>query len=376
MGQRPRLVRHAPSSPVSVTEFNCSSIDQVDRQSLGVTYWFDAEPTGSPYPVTVHLSGHLKDTTPQGEGRTSFRVTSTVDEVLPGTGQICVTTRIPNLAAGEWEVSAKPVKRAPEGAPPTWVEVAGARLKRGSASGKTAFPPFVRNIAPGVRLGAWPALVTTGFLLALLIQIGLARHLDLPALRLFLLTVTACGLGLIGAKGYYVITHLRQERGTLVTGMSVQGFVITMLSTLIIGASLLDLPLGAVLDTSAPALLFGMAVGRLGCLLGGCCVGRPTTSRWGIWSSDRRLGIKRIPVQLLESALSALLAASALLVVLQLGTAGRGLVLIAALASYILGRQLLFPLRNLPRATKHGRAITFAVAVLVFAGSALSLILM
>lgn len=373
--RRPRLLRHAPRSPVAVTELNCASLDQVDDQSLGVTYWFDAEPSGAPYTVTVHLVGQLKDSASSSEGRQNFQVTSTVPDVLPGSGRVCVTTRIPDLAAGEWEVSARPVERAPEGAPTSWIEIVGSGLARGTASGKTAFSPFVRHIAPGVSLGAWPGLVTTGFLFALLVQTLLVRHLDLPVLRLFLLTVLACGLGLIAAKGYYLITHPRQRGGSLTTGMSVQGFVIMMITTLLAGTALLDLPLGVVLDTAAPALLFGMAVGRLGCLLGGCCVGRPTTSRWGIWSSDRRVGIRRIPVQLLESALSATLGALALIAVLKLGADGGGLVLVATLAAYTLGRQVLFPLRSIPRATKYGPLITFAVAGLVLTVSVLLLFL-
>ncbi|MGB3829397.1 MAG: prolipoprotein diacylglyceryl transferase family protein [Ornithinimicrobium sp.] len=302
-------------------------------------------------------------------------MTSTVDDVLPGSGRISVTTRIPNLATGQWHVSARPVVRAPEGAATSWVEIVGTRLERGTASGTTAYSPFVRNIAPGVRLGAWPGLVTTGFLFALLVQTLLARHLEVPALRLFLLTVLACGLGMVAAKGYYLITHSRDKRGTLVTGMSVQGFVIMTIATLLAGAALLDLPLGTVLDATAPALLFGMAIGRLGCLLGGCCVGRPTTSRWGIWSSDRRVGMRRIPVQLLESALSAGLGLLALLAVLQLGSKGGGLVLVATLAAYILGRQVLFPLRRVPRATTHGRVATLTVATLILAASLLLLFL-
>lgn len=374
--RRPRLVRQAPRSPVAVTEFNCASLEETDQQSLGVTYWFDAEPTGDPYPVTVHLSGRLKDSTPQHEGRTSFQVTSTVQDVLPGSGRVSVTTRIPNLATGEWEVDAKPVERAPEDAPTPWVELNSSNLTRGTASGRTAFTPSVRNIAPGVRLGAWPGLVTTGFVLALIVQALLARQLDLPVLRVFLLTLLGCGLGLFGAKGYYLLTHPREMRTALTTtGMSVQGFVIVTIGSLLAGTALLDLPLGPVLDTAAPALLFGLAVGRLGCLLGGCCVGRPTTSRWGIWSSDRRVGTRRIPVQLLESALAVTLGILALLAVLQLGANGGGLVLVATLAAYVLGRQVLFPLRNVPRATTYGRPVTFAVAAMILAATLVALFL-
>ncbi|RPF28258.1 phosphatidylglycerol:prolipoprotein diacylglycerol transferase [Georgenia muralis] len=337
-----------------------------------MTYWFDAESAGEPYSVTVHLSGKLKGDAalPPSEtrARTSFQAVSTVEDVLPGSGRVAVTTRVPNLTRGEWEVTATPVTRAPEGSPAPWVEMSTPRLVRGTASGRTAFSPFVRNLAPGVRLGAWPALVGTGFVIALVVQALLARQLDLPALRLSLLTVVASGLGLLAAKVYYLMTHPKEPRTFAKPGMSVQGFVTATIGTLLIGSPLLGLPLGWVLDATAPGLLFGMAIGRLGCLLGGCCTGRPTTSRWGIWSSDRRLGVRRIPVQLLESSFSALLGTLALLAVVLL-SAGSGLVLVATVAAYVLGRQILFPLRSIPRATAHGRSISFVVAGLVLLAS-------
>lgn len=41
-------------------------------------------------------------------------------------------------------------------------------------------------------------------------------------------------------------------------------------------------PVLASLDALMPALFVGLAVGRLGCLLAGCCYGRPTSLPWGI----------------------------------------------------------------------------------------------
>lgn len=62
-------------------------------------------------------------------------------------------------------------------------------------------------------------------------------------------------------------------------GMSLQGFVLAALGTVALGSVALGLPLGAALDASAPGLLFGAAIGRIGCFVGGCCAGRPTASR-------------------------------------------------------------------------------------------------
>lgn len=370
----PRLVARPTHAVVEVTDLRCSALEDTEDHSLGVTYWFDAEPVGEPYPVTVHLSGKLRSeaaATPsgaQGQRRATVQITTTVKDVLPGSGRVAVTTRIPKLEPGDWDVVATPVRRAPEGAPAPWVEVSTPLLLRGTASGRTGFSPFVRGMAPGVRLVAWPALVGTGFVAALVVQATLARQLDLSALRLLLLTVVASGLGLLSAKVYYVLTHPGERRALTTAGMSVQGFVIATITTLLIFSPVLRLPLGEVLDVTAPGLLFGMAIGRLGCLLGGCCVGRPTTSRWGVWSSDRRVGVRRIPVQLLESSLSALLGTLALLAVVLLPT-GRGLVLVATIAAYVVGRQVLFPLRHIPRSTTHGRLLSLVVAGLTLPAS-------
>jgi phosphatidylglycerol:prolipoprotein diacylglycerol transferase len=48
----------------------------------------------------------------------------------------------------------------------------------------------------------------------------------------------------------------------------------------------------------APAAALGMAIGRLGCFLGSCCYGIPTTSWVGIDFGD---GIRRHPTQLYEA---------------------------------------------------------------------------
>jgi phosphatidylglycerol:prolipoprotein diacylglycerol transferase len=371
----PVLARRTRNSPVELTDFTCSALEDADPQALGISYWFEARPSGERYAATVHLSGRLVGKAEPTAGRTTFDVVSTVDNVIPGSGQIAVTTRVADVAAGTWNVTATPVEPARASSGPRWTEVRAPGRSAGTASGRTGAAALVRNLAPGVHLGVWPAAVGAGFLLGLVLQGLLARALGLPSQQVLALTFLASAFGLVAAKVYYILTHRGSWRGTLTTGLSVQGFVITALGTLIGGALLLGIPVGPLLDATAPPLLLGMAVGRVGCLFAGCCVGRPTSSRWGVWSSDRRLGLRRIPVQLLESSTCALLGVLALLAVLAIRRSGGGLVLASGLAAYVLGRQLLFPLRNLPRATSHGRWITLGVSAVVLAGSAGALLL-
>jgi phosphatidylglycerol:prolipoprotein diacylglycerol transferase len=130
------------------------------------------------------------------------------------------------------------------------------------------------------------------------------------------------------------------------------------------GALLLRLPVGTLLDVTTPGVFLGMALGRPGCFLTGCCAGRPTGSRWGLRSSGRRLAVRRFPVQLVEAGVALALGAVTLALVLTVRLPIPGVIFVGALAAYTLARQLLFPLRTESRTTT-GRVITMLACVLV-----------
>jgi phosphatidylglycerol:prolipoprotein diacylglycerol transferase len=109
-----------------------------------------------------------------------------------------------------------------------------------------------------------------------------------------------------------------------------------------------------------------MAIGRPGCFRAGCCTGRPTRSRWGIWSSDRRVGARRVPTQLLEALLCLAVGLAALLTVLVVGPAGPGALAVAAVAAYTLGRQFILGARaDPPRRTRLSGPVTAVAAAVV-----------
>lgn len=348
---------------LEVMSLTCGPLEGAEPQALGLTYWFDAPQQGSACPVTVAFTGRLRGGTGTGD---SFVTYATVDPVLAGSGRIAVTTRVLSLATGTWDVSAAPVTSADGALSP---------VTPATSSGTTAFAPLVRVRAPGVRLGAWPGLVLLGTVVALLTQAALAAGRDLDSTLLSALTLLACLIGVLGAKTYYLATHRGKSTGLLTVGMSVQGFVLASIGTLAVGSMATRLPVREVLDVTVPGLLFGMAIGRLGCWLGGCCAGRPTASRWGLWSSNRRLGVRRIPVQLVESTVAGLLGLTALLSVV-LARPVAGTVFVGGIGAYTLARQVLFPLRDLPRATSWGRVVTMALsAAVVAADVAIALVL-
>ena len=370
----PFLVGNMPDGPVQVMSWNCSQVDGIEPQGLGMTYWFDAAPSGDPYPVSVRFTGRRELSADQDAGpKDTFETVRTIQRVVPGSGRVAMTTRVAGLPPGTWEVTATPVlfkgaDGAPTQPPPP------VPMPRGSSTGTTAFLPVVNVRAPGVRIGAWPALVGLGFVAAMILQWVLGVQRDLPVGRILAASLLAGVVGLAGAKVYYLQTHRGEKKKALTAGMSVQGFVIAAVGVLVLAGWLAGIPVGAMLDVTAPGLLLGMTIGRLGCFLGGCCVGLPTASRWGIWSSDRGVGVRRIPVQLIESAMAGAVATLTLLAVLLVDPSVDGLLFVAGLAAYTLGRQVLFPLRGIPRKTANGRIITMVVSGLVLVASVVVLL--
>lgn len=343
-------------------------IREMNPQSIAVSYAFDAAPGGTPYRVVVKLTGRLLDGTGEPSGAASFSVSATHEEVLPGSGRVSLTHRIDDVAPGRWTISAEAFAWHRNAAGTGEVR---RQLPKATATGATMFTRAARALAPGVLMGAWSSMVGLGAVVALALQGVLALALGLPAGPIALMSTGAAVAGVAGAKIYYRLTHRTEPASWLIGAMSLQGFVIAIAVILPLVAPLAGVSPTVLLDLTLAPLLVGQAIGRLGCVLGGCCVGRPTTSRWGGWSSDRRVGTRRIPVQLMESAMAAVVAVLSALLLLLAPPQVPGTVFVGGFGAYVLGRQLLFPLRAQPRATRHGRVLTLvgAAAALVLAGA-------
>ena len=100
--------------------------------------------------------------------------------------------------------------------------------------------------------------------------------------------------GLIGARLFYVIQYWPEIRkpdlmSTLVSIVSISEGGLVVYGSIIggtLGATVFllknKLPVLATLDLLAPALLLGIAIGRLGCLMNGCCYGGVCDLPWAI----------------------------------------------------------------------------------------------
>lgn len=333
---------------LSVAAASCAPFEDASPQSVGVTCWFEA-PTVGPDSVPIHLVGQLEEpnataVVSPGAGRT-FDVVHEVRGLPAGIGRVAATIRITDVVPGRWRVTAEG-----PGVPPTM------------ALGSSAYAPVMAETAPGVSLGAWAALVATGALVGVALLAGLAARAGLDVGRVLALALAACLVGLVGAKVYFVAQARTPAYLFSTGGMCIQGFVMAALLTLTAGARVLDLPALRLLDLAVAPLLVGMAIGRLGCWKAGCCAGRLTTSRWGVWGSDRYIGGPRMPTQLLEGAGALILAVGTAIVVVTLVGVQPGILALFGLGAYVLLRQLLLPLRAVPRRSSAGRTVVLALS--------------
>ncbi len=362
--------------------------ERVLEEVVAATYWFDPGTGGEPYTALVRFAGRRVGPSGKPQPKDRFDQVEVVKNVVPGTGPVSVTTRVNGINPGEWIVTAEPIVRQGQGrfvktyagpaqngagsltkAPWSWRKPANPI---GSPTAlKTRPAPFAKR--PGTWPGAWWGFVGPGVLVGLALQSVLLTRVHVDVRVALLVSLAASLAGFAGAKAWFLALN-RSFGGLFTEGLCIQGFVAGALVTAAIALPLAHLPIGTFLDATAPGLFLGMALGRPGCFFTGCCAGRPTTSRWGIWSSDRNVGARRIPTQLLESLLCLAVGAAALVLVLYTSAAmAPGAVLIGAVAAYVLGRQFLLPFRAEPRKSSIGPRLSMAAAGVVLASAILAL---
>ncbi|MCU4185761.1 prolipoprotein diacylglyceryl transferase [Acidiferrimicrobium sp. IK] len=327
-------------------------LERMAPEVLGVTYWFTPPPDTKS--VTVRFIGHRLEVTGPPESRDRFVHDEIVETVTPGSGPVAVTARVSDVNTGEWAVTAELLARPGSATRSLSGGVNGVRVHRAAWSWRrwrlvaapeapvqTCLAPLVR--APGLLVtGAWGILALVGVAVALVSQLLVISAVHVHLHRVLAVSVPAVAGGIVGAKAWFMVLHRRDCRRE---GWCIQGLVTGVTAVAVTLLAVTGTDAGVFLDVTAPGLMFGLAVGRIGCLFAGCCVGRPSASRWALWSSDRRLGFRRVPTQLLESALAATVGAGALAAVVEVGPSRGGLFL-AALGAYTVVRQALLRLRE------------------------------
>lgn len=330
-------------------------METATQEGVVATFWFDPGLLRKVDTVTVRFTGRRVGVTGKPQPTDRFVRDERIEGVVSGAGPVSVTARVHGITPGEWMVTAEMlslprVERGQRGqvrtaAPPqpVWPAAWSWRrwaLSRGAvAPMKTGFVRFA--LIPGIIPGFWAGMATLGVLIGLVLQALMVSRAHISVGGVLPLSVVAILSGFVGAKVWFLVLHRRDRK---IDGWCIQGFLVGFVAVSTAGLVVSRLPIPVLLDASAPGLFLGLAAGRVGCFCGGCCFGRATASRWGVWSSDQRVGMRRIPTQLIESGLALSVGLVALVVVLRYGSIHGG-VFVAALAAYTLFRQGILQLR-------------------------------
>jgi len=174
-----------------------------------------------------------------------------------------------------------------------------------------------------------------------------AHTAGLDPLRVYIATIVLIIPALIGARLLFVASEWKYYRrnprliwNRAQGGFMMYGAVPVMLLCSVPLLRAVHVGLGAFWDVSTFTILVGMIFTRVGCLLNGCCGGRPTRAWFGIRLPNAR-GIwqKRVPTQGLEAVCAAVLLTVA--IVMWRRTPFPGALFLLIMLSYASARLLL-----------------------------------
>jgi phosphatidylglycerol:prolipoprotein diacylglycerol transferase len=171
------------------------------------------------------------------------------------------------------------------------------------------------------HIGSWPVysygvLLATAYLVALQLAVVRARHRGVDGTRIMDLGIYLIIAALVGAKVMLVLVDLKYflanpgDIFSLVRAGGVfYGGLLGALVTAIVLVRRYQLQIWATADLFAPGIALGHVIGRMGCLMAGCCYGRPTDVPWAITFTNpdaaanvgTPLGIPLHPTQLYDA---------------------------------------------------------------------------
>ena len=144
------------------------------------------------------------------------------------------------------------------------------------------------------EVGTWPVysygvLLAVAYLTALQLAVVRARRIGVDGSKIMDLGIYLIIAALVGAKAMliavdfkYFIAQPREMLSLVRAGGVFYGGLIAALLVAVWLVRRYQLALWTTADLFAPGIALGHVIGRFGCLMAGCCYGRPTSVPWAI----------------------------------------------------------------------------------------------
>lgn len=147
-----------------------------------------------------------------------------------------------------------------------------------------------------LRIGPTPVysyglMLVVSFALGIALASRRARERGLPGEAVVDVATVILVSAIVGSRGLYILFHVSEFEGRWLdtinifkglTGLSMFGGIALAIIAALAYMKAKGLPLWHMADVIAPSYALGVGITRIGCLLNGCCFGRPTDSAWGI----------------------------------------------------------------------------------------------
>ena len=141
----------------------------------------------------------------------------------------------------------------------------------------------------GLTVKSYGLMMVIGFLLAVTIIRKLSKNITPDSQMVTNAALYALIAGIVGARVFYVLHYFGKFRGDLLSvfaiwegGLELLGGVLFAMTVIILYLRFHKLPVRRYLDILAVGLMVALAFGRIGCLLNGCCFGKPANLPWAI----------------------------------------------------------------------------------------------
>ncbi|MCB0285076.1 MAG: prolipoprotein diacylglyceryl transferase [Calditrichia bacterium] len=155
--------------------------------------------------------------------------------------------------------------------------------------------PELFRIGP-VVVSSYGLMLATAFMVGMYLTTRLVRQRNMDEDAVVNLAFGIIISAIVGSRLLYVLTHLSEFEGRWqytflpiqpdgsigLSGLIFLGGFIGAVITGYIYVRMKKLPVWKTADSVAPSLALGLAFGRIGCFLNGCCFGRACDLPWGV----------------------------------------------------------------------------------------------